>query len=477
MAGIDLPPAFVSDVNLPLSAADLNMLRDAAIQLDGWSFRRMNACCSSGPQTTGDAADWHSRGDYRQSWWGLRLRTGMTTLTIEGVFSFYQLDFYLNGVLNSSQAAGGAFTKNITLGAFTDGDVLLLEIRTHGNPATAPGGYTPKYMIYDVYVGPIVVTSSWPGSPSFAGTYSATLLNQLRTDAQNLYDRINAVPIAPLNAMTNIPATHKVETIRLFAGSVGRYESSEYLRVVGNLYCQNTTEHYEIYYNGSLVFTSSNYTVGQTAVISVPVSLSHTLGTRAEVLIQAVVTATPALNPPQNYSVYNIIVIRSEASGSGYPVAAPPTVFTAEESITAATLNSRLNAIATMLSTVKTRLDTRTDQWNRARACRRVYAKDDTQVARNMKRHCCLFQRQGDVLVVRGKGVKIGYGAIAIEVPGENQAVNYSKYSFANEQSIGADDKVTTSTVYLDSLPGLYPGMLYYVFGNPVLEGAWEFLS
>jgi hypothetical protein len=385
-----------------------------------------------------------------------------------------RLDFYINGVFNTFQAISAGFAKNITLGAFTDGDVLLLEIKTNGNVSQ-----TAKIIIYDVYVGPIVVSSSYAGTPSFSGTYSATLLNQLRTDAQNLYDRINAVPIPPLVANTMTQATHKVETLEMFAGSVGRYETSEILRVVGQIYCQNTAEHVEIFYAGGLVYTSPTYTVGQSATFSFPYAMTHTLGTRAEVIINAVVTSTPALNPPQNASIYSFLAMRSEALTAGYPVATPPTAFTAEESISAATLNSRLNAIATMLSTVKTRLDTRTDLWNRARACRRVPAIDDTQVTRNMKRHSCLFQRQGDVLVVRGKGVKIGYGAITVTPPGENEAINYSKYTFANEQSVGSgdSDKITTETVYLDSLPGLYPGMLYYVYGGPVLEGAWEFLS
>jgi hypothetical protein len=471
MPDLSLPPAFVSDVNLPLSAADLDMLRDAAIALDGLSFRRMNMCTSNVNQRDNEASSWHAASDFRQSWWGLRLRTGMTTLTIEGTTAV-RLDFYINGTFNSFQAASAPFSKAITLGAFTDGDILLLEIKTNGNTTR-----TAKTVIYDVYVGPIVVSSSYAGTPSFAGTYSAALLNQLRTDAQNLYDRINAVPIAPLVANIMTQATHKAETLEMFAGSVGRYETSEALRFVGQIYCQNTAEHLELFYGGSLAYTSPTYTVGQSAAFSTPITLTHTLGTRAEVIVNAVVTSTPALNPPQNFSVYSFTTMRSESGF--YPVAAPPTAFTAEESITATTLNTRLNAIAAMLSTVKTRLDTRTDLWNRARACRRVPAIDDTQVTRNMKRHGCLFQRQGDVLVVRGKGVKIGYGAITVTPPGENEAINYSKFTFAYEQSVGSGDtdKITTETVYLDSLPGLYPGMLYYVYGGPVLEGCWELLS
>ena len=137
MAVLDLPAIWVSDVNVPLSAADLNLLRDMAIMLDGLCYRRMNVTNSSGPQFDGDAADWHSAGDYRQSWWGLRFTTGMTTLTILGACAT-QIDIYLNGALNTTQATSASFTKNITLSGYTNGDIILIEIKTNGNPSSTP---------------------------------------------------------------------------------------------------------------------------------------------------------------------------------------------------------------------------------------------------------------------------------------------------------------------------------------------------
>lgn len=482
---LDLPAIWVSDVSVPLSAADLNQLRDMAILLDGLCYRRMNVTNSSGPQFDGDAADWHSAGDYRQSWWGLRLTTGMTTVTILGACAT-QIDIYFNGVLNTTQATSASFTKNITLGAFTNGDILLVEIRTNGNPASTPNvtsNYTGKYIIWDIYGSPVVTPSSWPGVPSFSGTYSAALLNQLRDACQYIWERVVAIPILPNVAHIYSPTTHKVETHKVFHGAIGRYASNEILRITGSLICKNAAEHYEVYVNGSLVLTSSTYGF-QTVAFSHPITLSHTLGTRVELEIRDVVTSSPA-NPPQNQSLYIINVMRSEADSSGYASASPPTAFTAEESITAATLNSRLNSIATMLSDAKARLDARPELWNRARAFRRVYAKDDTQVARNFRRHSAIFQRQGDTVIVRGKAVTIAWGLLTVEPPGDTNGipnpVNYAKFKWANEQKIGVnDDKIETNVVPLDSLPGLAPGMLYYVFADPgsgSAEFAAEFLA
>lgn len=480
MAVLSLPGTFVNDVDVPLSAADLNQFRDAAILLDGLTSRRQTACCSSGCQRAGAAADWHPKGDYRQSWWGGIFRTGMTTLTIEGVCD-YQLDFYLNGALNSSQAASAGFTKNITLSGYSDGDVVLVEIRTNGNPNPSSGtsGYTPLYRIHDIYMSPIVVASAWGGVPTFAGTYDAARLNQLTDAAQYIWDRVVAVPIIPLLGGVMIPASHKQETIRLFDGSVGRYASNDILRVYGTLNCRTNAEHFEIDYGGS-TYTSSTYTAGQNVSISVPLALTHTVGTRAKVAIRAIIEDDTYDAFPSVFSSYSFSAIRSEADSSGYATQTPPTAFTAEESISASTLNTRLNALATMLSTAKARLDARPEQWNRARLVRRVYAGDDTQVARNYKRYAASFVRQGDRLVVRGKGIKIGFGAITFRPPEkEGEPINYSDFTWAREESVGGqEDKAETSTIYLDSIAGLELGMRYYVFGasSSAYETAQEYL-
>lgn len=473
---LSLPGLFVDDVDVPLSAADLNQVRDACVLLDGLTFRRLTATCSSGAQTRGDAADWHSRGDYRQSWWGGFFRSGVTTLTIEGV-SDVQLDLYLNGVFNSSQAAAPAgFTKNITLTGLSDGDAVLLEVRTNGNSSTT-AGYSTLQRIDDVYMSPVVVASAWGGVPTFAGTYNAARLNQLLDAAQYIWERVIAVPIIPVVGGQLVQASHRQETIRLFDGSIGRYASNEVLRVYGTLNCRTNAEHYEIDY-GATTYTSATYTAGQDIAIAHAFTLTHTLGTRTPVRIRAVVEDNTYRDYPSVFSSYTLLAVRSEADSAGYATQTPPVAFVADTSLSDTTLNSRLNALATMLSTAKARLDARPELWNRLRLMRRVYAKDDAQVERNARVYAGSFVRQGDRLVVRGKGVKVAYGARSLKPPEkENEPINYSDFTWAVEQSIGQqEDTVQTSIVYLDSLDGLELGMRYFLFGAGALEVGLEYL-
>jgi hypothetical protein len=473
---LSLPTEWVSDVSVPISAADLDELRDACILLDGLSFRAMNVTNSSGPQFNGDAADWHSGGDYRQSWWGLRFTTGMTDLTIKGTCAT-QIDIYFDGVPAGIQAASASFTKTIALSGYTHGDIISIEIYTNGNPLPSSGStaaYTGKYVIWEIYGSPVVTTSTWPGVPTFAGTYSAALLNQLRDAAQYIWDRVSAIPILPNLAHILDETTHKVETSKVFHGGVARYTATDTLRIEGILVSRNTAEHYEIYIGGALAYTSATYGQ-QTIAFAHSLGLAHTLGTRVEVEIRAVVTSTPAGNPPERFSQYVISVMRTEAA---YPSATPPVAFVAEQATSQAQRDAYLNGLATMLSDAKARLDARPEQWNRAQACRRVYANDLTQATRNYRRHCAIFQRQGDTLLVRGKAVKIGYGVFAFDDPGETNGVpnpvNYTKFHFATEVSIGTNDNmIETNIVPLDSLPGLERDMLFYVWSDP---GAGSYL-
>ena len=441
------------------------------MRLDGLTAgRRMSATCSTGPQQTSFASTVHPHdADYRMSWWGLRFTTGMTTLTIKGECA-HQLDIYLNGVLNTTQAASASFTKNITLSGYTDGDIILIDIYTNGNVLS-----TARYVIWEMYGAPVVTAATWPGVPSFSGTYNAARFNQIIDAATYIWERVTAIPILPFVSAIYADATHKVETHIMFTGAVGRYYTGaggEIVRVIGYVKGGNTAEHYEVYYNGSLAYTSATFTVNEVVSIYVPLTLSHTAGTRAAVEVFAVVTdASNQDGHNTQNSLYTLQMIRSEASASGYATAAPPTAFTAEESISAATLNSRLNAIATMLSNAKARLDARPEQWNRAQAFRRVYAADEHHILRNHKRHAAVLQRQGDTLIVRGKGIKVGWGALTVDPPGETNGtpnpVDYGKFHWANEVSVGADAKVETKSNSFGYLRGVAHGnaLLHLVGG------------
>jgi hypothetical protein len=71
--------------------------------------------------------------------------------------------------------------------------------------------------------------------------------------------------------------------------------------------------------------------------------------------------------------------------------------------------------------------------------------------------------RRGSRLWVRGRGVKVQYGPITVE-----KKENNFEYKFLYEQEIIPGDKFMSTYVYLDTLPGLFRGMPYYVSGQKI---------
>lgn len=473
MLTLNLPVPFLDDVGAFLSAAEIGMLRDNAILLDQLAYRRM-ACfdSSAGPDT--GAVDLHSSGDIRVWWGSIYYQDGMEDLVIAGEASSYGSAFlrvYINGASNSDITMGATFVHTIDISSgYSAGDVIIVEIRTIGNTTK-----TSKYLIKDIYATPLTVATDWPASlPTFAGTYDADSLNTIVQAQQHLWERICAIPITPTTAHVWAPATHKVESHTLYTGAVGRYQDEDQLHIYGNVQINNTEEHFTVDVGGVTAYTSPDYILGQSVPIDVFIALAHTMGTRAEVRIKAVVTDDsnqPAAGGGTN-SRYNLWLMRSRADTvTPYPVQAPPDELLSNTSYASTAVDNCLNDICDMLAAIKAQIDGAPALWNRARACRARYAQDDRQNTKLMRRHPLAFQRLGDRLIVRGKGASIGWDATTVK--SKETGLDYDDYTFAHEESIIDGDKADTVTVYLDTLPGLYPGMLYYVFGTGV-AGAWE---
>jgi hypothetical protein len=465
MPSLDLPTTFVNNVNMPLSATALNMLRDAAIALDGWSYRRLAAFDGN---SNGFVS--HAAGDFRVWWGALRWQTGMTTLWLDGFASGYgsaTLKVYLDGsgTAAATITLGTSWSTSIDISSgYDDGDIILIEVRTNGNVTKAS-----RYLVQEVFSEPIVVSAVWGGVPTFAGTYDSTRLNQLINACQYLYDRIAAVPIPPTMGHFWVSGTHKVETATLYAGSVQRSQSQDVLRILGTSNIFNDAEHLEVLIDGVLAYTGSTWGLGSNNAIDISYTLANSVSDRVYVQIDEVVTnaatnaALFANHEMELNSRFTFHTIRAEAA-THYPAASPPTAFAADTSITAATLNSRLNAISTMLSNVKSRLDTATWLWDRASAVRRRFAIDDHQNSKLALVFTPSLQRFGDRLIVRGKDVSIGWGGRVIE-PQDDAWRDYT-YHPAQSKSVISGEKADTAEVFLDELEGLYPGQYYQVLGD-----------
>jgi len=465
-------PTFYDGVNMIESAPALRALRRNAALVDGLSYRQMPCFDSSAGLDTYTPGYYPASGPFRD-WNGyFRFRSGMTTLTIEGSADLQDTEVikvYLNGSGTSSLSIVPAdpFSEDITISGlgYTDGQIVQIELKVENTGSSTAAG---RYVIYDIYASPISYATPWPGVPTFSSTYSALKLNQLSNAAIWLFNRMAATPIVPNLVMRYALGSFGTSpNLRpLWYGSVGRYYSNDILRIYGEFTnVTDVAQRLKVYLGGSLAYTSSNYGPG-TWPISIAIALTHTLGERIEASVWEETVTPGAVSAAWKQSRFSLLVRRSEADGSGYPYATMPSDFTAATNIGATTLNGRLNALATVLSNAKARIDARPEIWGRARAVRRWFGKngEDTQGNFDARARVGLI-RQGYRLVVKGKGVSIAFGPIT--VPSDPQkGPQYDTHTYGKTTSVIDGDKADTRTIYLDSIEGLVPGTLYVLTGD-----------
>lgn len=472
---LELPAPFVTGT--PLSAADLNLLIDAAVMLDGLSFRTQPACESSDIGRRNTTEDTTAQSNYRM-WWGtLQFRTGMEYVQAYGFSdnAAGTILLYVDGVLrDTANAHGGpnatawSLTYDMRSAGYADGRILPIEIRANGNTTK-----TGRRWTLGVWAEP-VAASAWPGVPNFnSHQFTAVHLNQLRSASQWIWDRINAVPIIPQQGQVLRPNTHKSEKLTLFRGGLMRSFSQEELRVemFGRLH-PNATEVVTVEVNGVVVYTGP--TIAQNAggyTYDIKWPLTHTIGDFAAVEVFA--EATVPTPYTRINSRYDIRRIGTAAVTTTYPVQAPPTSFIEDGSINADVLRTRLNDIADMLLTSHQRIQNNPHLWNRYPIPRRRYAMDNNQNTKLAKRYVGISQRKGDRLVVRGKGVVLLWGWWKVaEKEGE---LDYDDYEFQYSQGLTDGQAVETKTIYFDAYPSLFVGVWYALGGD--LHGAWEYME
>lgn len=483
MPVLDLPPRYVSNVGQPISATYLNALRTAAIQLDAWSYRILPAFDSSAGLDTKTPGYYPAAPPFR-IWRGyFRWRTGMTTLTIIGRATSAPagatLKTYVNdgGVASDTIASPlpATFTRTISISSgYTDGQIVAVEIKVEGSGATT----AMEIVIHDVYVSPVVYSPTWPGVPTFAGTFDAGRLNQLIDAEQWLFDRMNATPMVPNRAQVYAlgPFGDRAYEAHypLYYGGIQRSYTDSWLRIIGTFTnVTSTSIRYRVYLGGSLAFTSSTYGPGTWPIYEL-IQLTNTVATRTELSVFAEIIDAGPNNPPSapwRQSRWSLLIVR-EGPGTAYPYASPPVAFT-QGNISATTLNSRLNSLATILSNTKTRIDANTHVWGRSRAVRRWYGLGEYTNGNYDKRAPIVMERRGDRVVVAGKGATIGFGAF--QVPSD-PSKNADDYTFSQTAAAIDADKVDTKTVWLESVPGLEMGLAYYLYGEGV-QYAEEYLS
>lgn len=454
----------------PLSYADIMLWRENALTLDSMSLTGRRAWTDQVYELTSN--NFNPSPLCKASF---MFRTGLTTLTIVAYGTTGLSDtinVFLNGVSATTAATTGAdqtITVTLTGRGYTDRQIIEVELtvsRTGDTPA-------PTYAVRDMYVSPASgIVGSSPGAPTF-GAISAANLTQLGAHQQWLYDRMNAVAMPLFQGQLYAFLHFWPSTKMMWRGSIARGNGANQLRcTVGYLNTNTASERLalSISTGGAYteVATTPTITAGQVGAHTFDVDLSgYTNEQRLHVRLDQIVTTAFAGSRGAVGTMWSLRDM--ETTATAWTFTTPAAYSLPRESLTFSALQARLNSIASLMTTVASRISGSTDVWNRIRCFRRSPGVDSYQASFHKLHWLARGRRKTDGLYLRGKGITIGWGAITLE-PELQSGATVWKPQF-EEQVIGGDAYVD-KYVGFDTLPGLVPGMLYYVYGEDLIYAA-----
>lgn len=470
----DLPGPFVDDVDVPVGASDVNALIRLALDLDGASYRRMEAF-DSGAHIETEYFAANAPSSYYGRRYTIPYIAGMTQIVVAGNFNRFAsetVSIRVNGTQKDTITTSGLFSKTLTVSG-SDAPNGIFEVDLVVLSSSSSGSfYNPLQMLACYAVRP--TPGGWPGTPTYTNassgaSYPAANFSQLLTVAQWLadymYDLPRCLQLAHLWTPVNYP---RVETRPVYSGAIGRYYTQDVLRLNGVAITYRSQERMIVKVNGSTVYTGPTWTPGSRG-FSVSIALTHTLGQRASLEVLSEVQAISGTDDTKA-SRYILFPVRSEADSSGYPAASAPAFLDPFGSYSQATLTATLNSVSTILANVYSRVTSNSAVFGRVWAMRRRYGwrtDHDSQIYRFAPRG----ERIGNRLTVRGKGVKILWGPL-IQKPPQDGNPDVVEYDGTYSQDVCAGDKLETKTIYLDTLKALDVGTQYTLLGD--VQCAWE---
>lgn len=477
-AAVEPTPFFINNRKQFASATDLNTLRRNVGIADMQSFRLMPTFDTSADVETG-APFAYPAGNFLLARYRLIYKSGMTNLRVDGWAvsgGSERIKVFLNGGASALDLAATAnWGGDIAIASgYTDGQLLTIEIQITGSRSLSS-----YYAVAHVYATPVTFATSWPGMPTFATTWDAAKLTQLGAATQWCLDRMGIVPRTarrmrryangPFKQATDRaadPGTATHGAYPLYTGSVLRAYSNDILRISGEVISPSANLDLVVYVNGTEEARVS-YSAGPSpSPIYIPVALTHTLGQRAHVRLVGAVTNATALSGFRQ-SKWTFSYVGTNPDSSNYPYATLPAEFVGNAPIAASTIRDRLNALATIVSAVKSRIDATPHVFNRVFAMRDTYASGSPDAGR-LARARPQLRRQGTQLQVRGRGVKLVWGGVTVPPPEETRPdfIPYDKHSFGQSHTLIEGSKTETKTIYLDTVPNLYPGTAYELDGD-----------
>jgi hypothetical protein len=417
---------------------------------------------------------------------GFQYRTGLTTavfiiyskqVTGQGAtdmviyFNDIEVDRYSSAIGGIN--VGGYSGRVITISGLGYTDFQIITVRVSPEGTSAEKGVQ---FVQDAYVGPLsnVNIGSWPGNPSF-GSIDATKLNQLANASDYLANRLSLVPM-PLSMGyiqwmgTNNP---KYPDFRYFTARATNGNN----RLKTNIYyqCRQTSASIALDIGG-VVTTQGPYSYGQNVLVQFDVDMIAA-GLSWNVDYFSKISEITHIQSPDIDGNGGHIFSRIDngpirIGANSYSVSAVRPENLMRESLTYATVQTRLNNISNDIAVSYSTINANPRVFDRATMVRSRYGVNQEQNDYWQNVFVPSIYRQGDVLWVKGQGLKIAYGSVTQKPKSDAKPNDVWEYEFQFTHDLLDGDKITQQYFYLDQFEALYPGMRYFIIGKDVIYAA-----
>jgi len=421
---------------------------------------------------------------------GFQYRTGLTTarfvhwtkkVTTGGD---HDIVTFFDGVevdrfdLNQAGTNIGQFTtRNITITGRGYVDFQIITVEIYVVPRSGSGdGFDNESYVWESYTFPLssVFAGTWPGAATF-GSVNSTNLNKLSNGLDYLANRIKNVP-SPCN--TTYVAALSVPSATFPKNHYWSFTPTNANRLfqVGVFFqCQQDQSYVRITL-GSITQDFGPFTLGSNNLFTVDIDviaggLSYDttyLGTIAEII-------TIPHNwggDPRGLQFSRFSMSLMYMRPLSYTFGPTPTYFTPLESMAYSSLKSKLQGIANDIDTAHTQVVANTIVFDRAQMFRARYGINKAQDDHWNTAYMAHSVRVGELLWVKGIGVKIGYGPFTIVPKEDAKGTDQWQLKFAFEEELISGDKVAQSYFYTDQFPNLYQNMPFFIFGTDITYAA-----
>jgi hypothetical protein len=481
-------PEFPTGVPLEVTGG-LDVLQANTRAVDEASLLGRDALCAHAYVLEGNGANPHYYGQWSFQYW-----PGLTTLTWSGyntlsadVTEWIRFKAVVDPVgapdgvvLNQTQLTAGAQTITVVSSmagrGWNAGQIIEIHVEIYDPGASTPGLTDGqdwgRYETIDFTVSPLsaLMPDSWPGVPTYTTGPDPVKLTQHAGALDWLARRIGLVPRPLFQSVAFAMSLYHLDDFagdapidyQHWAGGFVRGALDRLTALVRYECNTNVAEDIRLFVNGSLA-ASQSMTAGQRGRWDPVINISAH-GSTTPIRLAIRTRTTVAGEPPRGsrISVSHVRLYRASPTPATLPTAPDP-----EASVTWSTAKSRLNSLSTIAAAVYDRIQGDPETWNKARLYRQNYGYDAPAKNFFESRHIpVVWNRVGARLVVRGKGVRLGYGgAIWTLTEPKYPDGTYNLQSAIEENLIDATG-YQSRVVYLSGLKGLGLGTAYNMRGD-----------